>query len=108
MKRLFERADILDQLGLLRLAAVAHVDLKASAPASTSALIISGLDEAGPSVANIFTLRARGLSIVTLVCCAPAIAVAPCHSTGLRRGLASPSEPAQYFIPMRFEEGETK
>ena len=36
---------------------------KASAPASTSARIISGLDDAGPRVARIFTLRARGLSM---------------------------------------------
>ena len=35
---------------------------KASAPASISLRIISGLLDAGPSVARIFTLRARGLS----------------------------------------------
>ena len=73
---------------------------KASAPASISARIISGVEEDGPSVARIFTFRARGLSM------RPAIAAVTGRSTGLRRGEPSPSGATFTKFPTRFERAE--
>src|SRR5215204_3380580 len=81
----------------------------ASAPASTRARIISGSDEAGPRVARIFTLRARGFSMSSRSPrpSAPAITAAASRSTGLRRRLGSPRELLQFDDPKRFGKGGT-
>jgi hypothetical protein len=71
---------------------------KASAPANRSARIISGLLDAGPSVARIFTLRERGVNISdTGFLCG---LERPAHK-GLRRPFKPPFDPPSNRLERR-------
>ena len=64
---LFERPDRVDQLGLLLLVAVAHVDAEGVGAGQHQLADHPRSLDAGPSVARIFTLRERGGSVSMIV-----------------------------------------